>query len=471
MRNKFEKEVQQKLDELRLTPSAPVWEKVELEIRQEKKKRRGIFWLFLAAILIAGGWWAYSGLPYKSESHPKETADVTPSNVTNRPAEKTTVPTIEAPRSFDTAIRHSPSVREKNSSHISSATQPDLKPASQKGDRKIVPARFKNPAQKNGTTNIVHTGIAADPFTKTAQLPVQTSADTSSVKTDISTYKTENSTIATDSIVTEKQIPLPADSSNKKAQTEKAQPLVDSSLKKKVASAKGWRKSVSLSFGRSSYAYRVLSTRSYSLADYNAVTGGNVSNPIARPSDSVSIISGGFAFSVGYGLIKELSKKWELGLGVRYAYYSIVTRVGDKRANDTVINSSGTRLVSQELYTNDNDNSYTNRFHVVEVPVSVSYQPSQKLPLILSGGIAYGYLISTNALSFSTASNRYYKSAEDYTRHQAPVSASVQYRFKLKKFSVQTGPVLKYNLVKLQKQGRLNPPHLFFAGLQTDIRF
>jgi hypothetical protein len=59
MQGSFEKKVQEKLDELKLNPSAPVWEKIELQIQPEKKRRRGIFWIPVAVILLlGGGWWA-----------------------------------------------------------------------------------------------------------------------------------------------------------------------------------------------------------------------------------------------------------------------------------------------------------------------------------------------------------------------------------------------------------------------------
>src|SRR5215217_5218620 len=55
--NNFEKRVQEKLDELRLTPSEPVWQNLEVAIRK-KKERRLVFWL-LPFFLATGGliWW------------------------------------------------------------------------------------------------------------------------------------------------------------------------------------------------------------------------------------------------------------------------------------------------------------------------------------------------------------------------------------------------------------------------------
>ena len=52
--NNFEKQVQQKMDELQLRPSAEVWEEVEKRIRKEKRRRRFIIWFFLFGVLALG---------------------------------------------------------------------------------------------------------------------------------------------------------------------------------------------------------------------------------------------------------------------------------------------------------------------------------------------------------------------------------------------------------------------------------
>ncbi len=61
--NDFEKQVQQRMDELQLRPSAEVWEEVEKRIRKEKKRRWAILWFFLLGALLLGGisWWLLTG--------------------------------------------------------------------------------------------------------------------------------------------------------------------------------------------------------------------------------------------------------------------------------------------------------------------------------------------------------------------------------------------------------------------------
>src|SRR5687768_445633 len=57
----FEKQVQQKMDELSLTPSAPVWQKVEEQIRKKKERRRVLFWMLPLLLAGGGAYWLLSG--------------------------------------------------------------------------------------------------------------------------------------------------------------------------------------------------------------------------------------------------------------------------------------------------------------------------------------------------------------------------------------------------------------------------
>src|SRR6478672_5620829 len=57
MQNEFEKQVQQKMDELKLVPSEPVWQKVEMQIRKKKDRRRLIFWIPFLGLMLGAGLW------------------------------------------------------------------------------------------------------------------------------------------------------------------------------------------------------------------------------------------------------------------------------------------------------------------------------------------------------------------------------------------------------------------------------
>ena len=53
----FEKQVRQKMEELSLTPSEPVWKNIDAQVRKKRDRRRLFFWLPLVAFVIGGGLW------------------------------------------------------------------------------------------------------------------------------------------------------------------------------------------------------------------------------------------------------------------------------------------------------------------------------------------------------------------------------------------------------------------------------
>src|ERR1051325_8032678 len=58
--NKFEKQVQRKMDEFTIHPSESVWEKIEARIGKKKRADRGlIFFLLLFCVLLTGGYWLW----------------------------------------------------------------------------------------------------------------------------------------------------------------------------------------------------------------------------------------------------------------------------------------------------------------------------------------------------------------------------------------------------------------------------
>src|SRR5687768_1378433 len=62
--NNFERQVQQKLNELKLDPSDSVWQHVYAKIKKEKQRRRGliIFPVLFIFFLCGGTWLWFSGI-------------------------------------------------------------------------------------------------------------------------------------------------------------------------------------------------------------------------------------------------------------------------------------------------------------------------------------------------------------------------------------------------------------------------
>src|SRR5256885_11135997 len=55
MQNEFEKQVKEKIEELNFTPSEPVWQNIEMKIRDKKDRRSILLWIPLLFALLGGG--------------------------------------------------------------------------------------------------------------------------------------------------------------------------------------------------------------------------------------------------------------------------------------------------------------------------------------------------------------------------------------------------------------------------------
>lgn len=471
MHDKFEKEVQRKMEELQLTPSAPVWQKIQLEITPEKKRRRLILWFFVGAFLLATGLFVFQPwqkdfqeaavqqAPVETKQFDKEPA-LPNENSNNVPAEtETNVPNgnetqgLPLEQKIVTPNKSTYTVFYDRRKHVQVK-----KPVSSKNQAVVV--------QKSETD--LPTGIESSIVVTEKQTPPAETDQPVKAKTAL----TKQETIGSDS--TKPKAGVNKQDSVAKpqpAKTEISQPIIDSSVKKKAAANTPWRKRINFSVGKTGYT-SIASTKSATYDQQYQSPGPSappqLGNAVQRPAETKS----GLGFSVGISFGKKLSKNLELAIGAQYAYSSTKTTVGAQRRRDTTVVYNSTSMSTARYYTNSQAENYTNHFHAIELPVSLSYQPSLGLPIYISAGAAYGRLLSTNALTYSPNANVYYENKDNYLRNSLPIFSSVQIGlFEKKKVSVRIGPAIQYNLLKVQKERSNSASHLFFAGIKGGINF
>lgn len=472
MHDSFEKEVQKKMEELNLTPSAPVWEKIELEIRPEKKRRRAIFWLFFGLLLLSGGFFTYDlWQPARQAVDPV----ATPKSSANTTAPTTTTPSEENKNPLSTKQN-----KEKISGTVDAPS--DLNPPSTNKKQIAVTVQNKkafkreitgdritvstyHPSKKNESKAILQqpvNTITTDKQTdrnEAVKVPGEISLLKNNPLTVADTVAVVPNTILKDTVTQPQETKLPEPTS------------ADTAAKKKIAANSKWKKKINMAVGKSGYG-SISILNGYALNDANAspspATGvGN--GIIGRPSD----VKNGLAYSVGFALARKLNEQIEVSFGLQYTHYSTTINVGSNRRTDTVFQSSMGSFAASRYYTNTNaNNKYVNRFHTLEVPVTVSYKPVLKWPVLVSVGASYGRLLSTNALTYSSNSNLYYQDKENYVRQMLPLFSSIEAElFGKKKTSFRIGPFLQYNLLKIKKENKGNAEHLVFAGVKSSIIF
>lgn len=518
--NEFEKRVQDKMEELSFIPSDVVWHKVEEELRPKKEKRRLLWMLPLFIIFIGIGLWKWTtyshnnSKPYvaanESVKQPtKPDFSATKPDVVSKPNVADNKPKVAG--KFNVASKSNvvskPNMRRKpkianrpgfqNKPNVFAAKQNvvteqnnadkqdvvinKLNPANQSGvihhekkdiekqqavpGKNFLPQSLNNSKQEDNSTNLSSSNADGKELKNTEAAKItgevinKDAAKAFPLTKPDSTVKEPNTKLTGDNAIDGKyKIPPSEKVKEDSSETKPA---------KIVTKQKKWEKVILVQMGWSNYGGSLfnntvgaLDISSSSMQTGSSISGSNYPNKITK----------GAAFAIGAGVKRVLNKRLKISLAIQYSFYSTNMRIG-RAVPDSAPVFNMNRAPSG-YYLNTMENNYTNKLHVAELPVSLEYRLLRKLPLQLSLGASYGYLLRTNALTFNNITNTYYYNRSNYVSNYLNIFSSLQYQFLHKgKVKVQTGPVILYNTIKLEKTSRIGVQHLYSYGLKTDIIF
>ncbi len=478
MQGSFEKKVQSTLDELKLAPSAPLWEKIEAQIKPEKKRRRGLFWLPVGLLLLAGGWWLWTGTETQPAAFARKEITAAPAQTTATPStpEKKTPSGSERRREIVMPQPPSPlpavpasAVKTKKENTAGQQTSSPLSP--------VLAA-----AKKGAPGKTAEPGLRQPPASDTKPAPVDEGE-----KTPPTADSKSNNPTASEKAPAGKP-PVGAITEDLTPVEKKPAPLIDSTTtavppagekkpaplltdtaaaRRKVALAKKWRLTVTAQAGWSG-----ASSVSTALSNYYSSpiqnNGGGFNSAVIGPS----AVNNHSVFAAGVGLSKEMNDRLQVSVGLQFALYRSRTAVGNFRPLDTSLYFNSRDVMLGGYYVNGRQQNYSIRHQVLELPVTVGYRLLPSRRLLFEAGALYGHLLGSNALTFNQTGNFYYENKENFSRHQVALVASLPYRFVHKKtvgFSV--GPMVQYRLTSFQKETMPPQRKLLFAGIKTSLNF
>lgn len=487
MQNEFEKQVQQKMEDLKLVPSEPVWQKVELQIRGRREKRRFIFFLLPVGLLLAGAiaYWMWDSsdnntIAKKQESFPSPIVNQSKQNFKKENTnEKTNNVTVQNKTSNQTKNNSKPVIHQSSVSASPIAT--DLKSLPErktKTQARIINQKIsfgKVDKEKIPLIDKSNSSIAENKKTETSSEQIQ--KESLVLKDTATSYVGENNTTS-QQVQTEQPKNMVVDSADKKEKNSIISPVDSQQIisKKKIVSSPKWKKTITIQLGTSRFReglFAGIFDGGQKSMDYASSPQGNVNGgqTIFYPS----AVTKGFSFVAGGGVERSLGKRLQFNASIQYHYYSTHTQVGTSRRQDTSFRYASSMVTASSFYNNTTatiKKDYTNKFGIVEIPVSIGYQLFRRLPLQFSIGASYGRLLKSNLLTFDHTSNLYYYNKDNNVKNFMSVFSSLQYRITNKnKMKITAGPVWQFNPTEIQKENRYTIPHLFFWGLKTDISF
>ena len=469
--NEFEKQVQQKMDELKLIPSTEVWDNVEASLPKERKHRWVIFFLLFAATSTATLLWLNNDNPpvkntsqlplqknniaaieQKSNDNAQPQLNETkanPSLQTTEPAYNTGIP---APVDNTAKAINEPAVTKttnneitgnKKESNKTSAvkTTPEIPLAANTNNRSTITKtngdEITNNKNENNKTTTVKTTTAVPVAVNASneknyreKYLSQPSVLASVAKMKITTlspgtYEEEKGKPVEENGINEKNktgIPIiAAATTTKLSNTPEEKDAKKTALtikdksdsSKNIAAAEKQNKKKKQAW---QYSIQLGVGLPYTKNGINSTvfTANATSSFAAAPVSNVyhqpATPSPGKVFQAGITVEKNITGRLDIKTGLSYTYLSNHIKIGNK-----VDSLSGNGI---STYNNDNNispgnngpiNSYNNYFRFIQLPLSLQYAVVKKdqFSLFLEGGASLDYMVNSNALLFDGATNTY----------------------------------------------------------------
>jgi len=451
----FEKNVQQRLDELKLRPSKAVWKNVEENIRQEKRRRRMVLWLPLLFLLLGGtGYFLINKNGFVSA----ETA------VKTKQAKEKNNSTI-SPLSKD--LQKEETQKEKNQ---------ELTPKDLNGELVAKVPKNQNAnsktrqSQKSDNKTLDKTDATFTSDKDQVQSLIKGQENVDNDQNDIQRIgndevligyaKVNPSLIKVSSPKVDISIP---ENYSAKIQTPEVDLNAISALKKKekFRSAK-WQWGLDFSVGSSSANSEFSSFKSAQM-DALANTG-----PLPRYSGtSTSSLDPGLYWSAGGFVLRNFTNRFALSAGLQYSQYRTQLTTGTRGDSARLFYGSNYAVVDNQ---NDKANEHIYRYHFIELPMTAHFKlnKSNSFPVFGNVGISIGWLLGTNSMNYG-GSTVFSQVSGQYNETQFGLRGGFTFGALNKtKHPLRIGPSLRYNLSGLTESASSNN-HLLAFGLDVRV--
>lgn len=473
----FEKQVQQKMGQMKLLPSESVWEKVDMRLHRKENRRRRALWLPLAFAILFGSYWAFHIFPRQQQ------------RAINAPLVKQTNPpglgTNNALDNIHPADETDHKVGGKEPVTATPVDGQDKMPSAIYTSQKTAKPRLIPAAsftQKNAKRTAPQSSIPAAELNDNGFNPVISNETiTTGVGADLQNRLSESAAIRDLLAVSVHTVPVNlvpvviqpvslTERLNAKTQLNKAQ------------SYKSWSWGLSLQGGSTSLSSASFKLFNSALLDINSSSAPNAQNP-GGPTFSggnqvykeLFTATASTGFSAGLYVKRQLNRRFAISAGINYSLYRTVNTIGSKVDSLITIQSSfaANRQMYDQYYRSGNTVSYHHNYHFIEFPVAVQTRlsNSRKLPLSWDLGFSFSKLLTSNALHFNNATGVYYKDNTLLNRTQFNISSGLPVSlFNRRKFVLQAGPEFRYGITDALLGNQGDEKHFFFMGLKATLQ-
>ncbi|MEO6729737.1 MAG: outer membrane beta-barrel protein [Ferruginibacter sp.] len=478
--NNFEKQVQQKLDDVTITPSAEVWQKVAVTIEKRKGSRR-IFAIGLLLVLFTG---AATFILFKrtadknisngfAKNSNNNELDADKKSAKRIPTQTITAPTITTKpsaekHSGDSESNGFPTTKKLNSRPGS----PNVKSALPFGVNELNNAKatlesFYTSGKDNYNTNAkVNTSVIPADVMDLPNKEIDSNSALMAMPDKMILVLTDDVIANNDLLKT-----IDVDELYKNEYPRNLLTVAKNDASAKVVAGLNekspWKMGFNFSAGvtATTQGYLgIIGTNSEELKNNDPISYSGIGNNTQSPAVVYypSKIKTGIGFTAGVFGEKNISQKIKILLGLNYKTYSSSVSTGNRV--DSNYNFDRVNLG----YRVGTTNNYNNKFHFIELPVTLKYNLNErnKLPLYLHMGMSLSQLIGSNALQFDTASGLYSSNNAIFNKTQLNAMAGVLISLTAhSKNPFLIGPDINISLSKIADAGLYKNRRYSYVGI------
>ncbi len=459
--NEFEKQVKELMEELRFSPSAPVWEKVKKRISEKKRRVWPIFFLFVSVALVSG-YFFYTDIKHAHQNAGKNFNRVT-----------TASPKKEIPDN---------TTHEENTTQ-DSGTEKQLKPApfvahkvtkknpvsvvKHLNDNEIVSAH--KPSARENNSGLI-TNISPD---KNATVHHQLSNPNNSINaitkaSSDSNYIAENSIVNNDTAI-DSVIKLSNESGKDSTAVHKKNQA------KKIIKNNKWHFGVSAMYGISNLTNNALNFN----GDKSLQTSASLGNPrptATNPGALKNPYDKNNAYSFGLVVQRKILKNSSINSGLNFVHLSSKsnTALSINYALVAVADYLQNNNTASNFYRIGSVKTYTNSFNFIELPAT--FQSSlfkiKHFSVVYNAGGSVMHMISSKSFIYNSNNNNFFKNDSLLRHTQFQLTAGLDFQFSTKnKGAILLGPHVEYSLSPYLKNNDYNRLHFVNYGLRASWLF
>jgi Outer membrane protein beta-barrel domain len=459
--SEFEKQVQEKMEGLKMAPSDELWSRIEKELPVKPRRKK---YVLLLLLLLAGSIlvWVLSSVYNKQEG------DITQSGKTQRADDNTNSKDASAPQQAEKNDSTSGLNNLPNAGPVQPVSNNDGKPAAPtNGTDKPLTVNIDDADGKNITKQI-NTKVTPDATRPVKPLAEGISNDVNANLADGKRPKRKSTgkirtTISTEagSVTNNESMPplieqALAPAAPFTAHTIRVQaavlntsllpgkeitvlPAVVSTAAKSYtkASKSKWEYGINVSAGLST---QVTNPFYFGTSERNVFSQAGGGGPMPSALDSSSRGSSNarssIAFEAGFYIRRPVNKRWTIQTGLSYAYFSYTSRVGQRVDSAARYYVNGVQMFADNYFrpvsfTNNMvgnaEQNYTNRVHLLQIPFEAQLSLGKKKQWALIGGLSAGYLLGSNALVYRYDLPAYFTTSQVFNKLMLSLHTGIGY--------------------------------------------